>query len=239
MVISKYIITTRPEIKFRPVETECISLMNIPLTDIQACQFNKNIAEELIKYRPELIVLTSSFGASEFFKKYYNYINNPDFIAIGEKTAEIIRKYAENVEVSISGDSYGVINILSKHKNKEIALFRSNESNNIITDYLHSNAIKFHEYHIYKIIKLDGTKLMDNFFSNRCAGILITSSMEARIFHEMVNKHINDKKIYSIGEITTETLESFGYKVLLTGKSDFENMVHEIDKMNCSSGEWI
>ncbi len=47
------------------------------------------------------------------------------------------------------------------------------------------------------------------------------------------------KKIYSIGKITTSTLESLGYKVSLTGNSDFEAMLEKIDKENCSSGEWI
>ncbi|WP_337861066.1 uroporphyrinogen-III synthase [Ferroplasma sp.] len=230
MVTSKYIITTRPEIKFSPVRTECISIINIPLTELQEDGFNGNVAEEIAKYKPEIIVLTSSFGALLFFKYYYKYVNSPKFIAIGNQTAEIIKKYEGNAEVPTAKDSYGVTNLLSKHSNATIALFRSNETNNIIDDYLSSNGIKFHEYHIYKVMKLETSKLKDLFFSDQCTGILITSSMEARIFHDAIGLSIDGKKIYSIGEITAKTLIDLGYNVFLTGKSDFENMIKEIDK---------
>ncbi|HIH60633.1 MAG TPA: hypothetical protein HA289_06130, partial [Ferroplasma sp.] len=86
MDTSKFIITTRPEIKFKPVETECIDVLNIPLTEIRLSDFDNKIADEIAEERPNVIVLTSSVGASEFFKHYYKYTENPYFIAIGEKT---------------------------------------------------------------------------------------------------------------------------------------------------------
>ena len=36
-----------------------------------------------------------------------------------------------------------------------------------------------------------------------------------------------------IGKTTTETLESMGYRVCATGKSDFQSMIKYIDKINC------
>jgi uroporphyrinogen-III synthase len=233
MGISKYIITTRPAIKFNKLETECIDIKNVPLTDIMPCGFKKEIADEIIENDPRLIVLTSSYGAAEFFKNYYEYTKNPDFIAIGEKTAEIIKKYTGKVSVPTGRDSYGVNDLISKYRDLHIALFRSNESNNIIRDSLARNRINFREYYIYKIIKLENTDLRQLFLSDYCIGILITSSMEAITFHENAGDNVKGKKIYSIGKITTKTLESLGYTVYSTGNSDFESMIMNIDKINC------
>ncbi len=239
MDISRYIITTRPEIKFRYIKTKCIDLVNIPLTSIKARDFNKKIEEDLINTVPGTIVLTSSFGALEFFKNYYKFTKNSDFVAIGKKTAGIIRKYTGNVQIPTGKDSYGILDLLSRHGKTPIALFRSNESNNIIRDSLSQKGIAFREYHIYDVIQLENTGLKNSFLSRRCTGILITSSMEARIFGENIGNYTGNKKIYSIGKITANTLESMGYKVYLTGNSDFEYMIEKIDKENCSSGEWI
>ena len=239
MDTSKYIITTRPGIKFKPVKTQCINILNIPLTSIQARNFDENISKELIQAKPGVIVLTSSFGAMEFFKNYYKFTVNPVFVAIGEKTADIIRKYAGNVKVPTGKDSYGVLDLLSGYENTDITLFRSNESNNIIRESLTRRGVKFHEYHVYDVIQMENTGLKDAFLSPDCNGILVTSSMEARIFGETVGTYTGGKKIYSIGKITTSTLESMGYKVSLTGNSDFEAMLEKIDRKNCSSGEWI
>ncbi len=233
MDTSKFIITTRPEIKFKPVETECIGVLNIPLTDIRLSDFDKKIADEIAEEKPNVIVLTSSVGASEFFKHYYKYTENPYFIAIGEKTAEVIGKYTGNIEVPTSKDSYGVLEILSERSHGNIALFRSNESNNIIRDSLSRRGIKYHEYYIYKVLKLENTGLKASFLSEKCIGIFITSSMEAKAFKDHVGISTGNKKFYSIGKTTTETLESMGYRVCATGKSDFESMIKYIDKINC------
>ena len=128
MDTSKYIITTRPGIKFKPVKTQCIDILNIPLTSIQARNFDENIGKELIQAKPGVIVLTSSFGAMEFFKNYYKFTVNPDFVAIGEKTAGIIRKYAGNVKVPIV--SLNILASIDDVTNIPLQLDERNESFN-------------------------------------------------------------------------------------------------------------
>ena len=112
-------------------------------------------------------------------------------------------------------------------------MFRSNESNNIIRDSLSRRGIKYHEYYIYNVIKLKNTGLKANFLSEKCIGIFITSSTEAKAFKDYAGISNDNKKIYSIGKTTTETLESMGYRVCATGKSDFQSMIKYIDKINC------
>ncbi len=233
MDISKYIITTRPEIKFKSVKTECISIRNVPLTEIIIPGRQENIVQDIIKNKPLVVVLTSSIGAREFFKYYYKYIENPHIIAIGNQTAVEIKKYTGKVSVPMVMNSYGVINLLENYLNFRISLFRSNESNNILNEWLESHNANFNEYYLYRVVKIENTHIKELFLNDECKGILLTSSMEARIFcDEMGDVDIN-KKIYSIGKVTTETLHNLGYDVYFTGSSNFESMIKYIDNENC------
>ena len=233
MGISRYIITTRPEGKFKPMATECISIKNVPLTKIIKTGRQEEIIQDIIKNKPNAVVLTSSIGASEFFKYYYKYTEDPDIIAIGNNTADEIKKYRANVSVPTIRNSYGVIALLKKYRNSTIALFRSSESNNIINDWLEKNNINFREYHIYSVVKIESSEIKDLFLDTNCIGILLTSSMEARIFHDILGDIEITKNIYAIGNVTDETLRSYGYNVSFTGNSDFESIVKYIDSKNC------
>ena len=233
MAISEYIITTRPRIKFEPVETLCINVKNVPLTAIIKEGKNENIVKDIRKNKPSVVVLTSSIGAGEFFKHYYEYTENPDIIAIGEQTAGEVKRYTGRVSVPTAKNSYGVISLLEKYNNSRIALFRSNESNNIINDWLESHNSNFKEYYIYKVVKLENTHIKELFFNPECRGILLTSSMEARIFYREIGGSPVNKCIYAIGTVTAETLKNYGYKSCFTGNSNFESMVKYIDNKNC------
>ncbi|WP_298278656.1 uroporphyrinogen-III synthase [Ferroplasma sp.] len=233
MVTSDYIITTRPEEKFKPVNTRCISIKNVPLTKIVRTGRQEEIIQGVIQNKPEIIVLTSSVGASEFFKYYYKYIENSHIIAIGDKTAEEIKKYTGKVSVPTVRNSYGVITMLENYLNSRIALFRSNESNNIISDWLEENNANFMEYYIYNVVKIVNPGIKDLFLENDCKGILLTSSMEATIFHEVLGSADINKNIYAIGRVTEETLKKYGYYVSFTGNSDFYSIIKYIDNKNC------
>ena len=233
MDISKYVITTRPEGKFKPLNTKCISIKNAPLTRIITIGKQEDIIHDMVKNKPDVVVLTSSIGASEFFKYYYVYTENPDIIAIGNNTADEIKKYAVNVSIPTARNSYGVITLLKKYLNSRIALFRSSESNNIINEWLEKNNLNFTEYHIYSVVRIENSGIRDLFLDNNCVGILLTSSMEARLFHDMLGGIEITKNIYAIGKITENTLHNYGYKVSFTGNSDFESIIKYIDLKNC------
>ena len=233
MVTSDYIITTRPEEKFKPVNTRCISIKNVPLTKIVRTGRQEEIIQGVIQNKPEIIVITSSVGASEFFRYYYKYTESPHIIAIGDKTAYEIKKYTGTVSVPAARNSYGVITLLENHLNSRIALFRSNESNNIINDWLKQRNANFTEYYIYKVVKIENTGIKELFMDKSCRGILLTSSMEARIFHEELGDAEITKNIYAIGKVTEATLQKYGYYVSFTGNSDFYSIIKYIDNKNC------
>jgi uroporphyrinogen-III synthase len=229
----RYIVTTRPEEKFKSVSTRCISVKNVPLTKIIRTGKQEEIIQDIISKRPETIVLTSSIGASEFFRYYYKFTENPRIIAIGDKTADEIKKYTGKFSVPTAKNSYGVITMLEKYLDSRIALFRSNESNNIINDWLEERNANFREYYIYSVVKIENTQIKELLINDDCRGILLTSSMEARIFHEIMGDSKLTKNIYAIGKVTEETLQNYGYNVSFTGNSDFQSIIKYIDSKNC------
>ncbi|MEM0139469.1 MAG: uroporphyrinogen-III synthase [Ferroplasma sp.] len=229
---SKYLITTRPETKFKKIDTECIKVVNIPLSNTVPYEKDDNIAAYLLSEKPDIIVLTSSLGSSLFFKYYSTYIKNTRFVAIGNATGKSIRENGYNAEIPEKQNSFGIIDLLKKYSSFKIALFRSNEANNIVTSFLETNHYNFKQFELYGIHKIYDTGLKGLLKSENCIGILLTSSIEATIFHELVG-NIENKEIYSIGEITSQTLKDLGYRINLTGHSNFSEIVMEIDKKHC------
>ncbi len=233
---TKYLLTTRPEIKFNKIHTENINIINFPLTKIVDIKLDEKCINEIKNNNYDIIILTSSYGAEIFFNNYYRYIKEATFIPIGDKTLDVIRKYTDNYLIPDEKDSYGIINIIKNYKNKKIALFRSKKSNNILNNYLKSNNYTFYEYYIYDIENIYDTKIINLLNSSNCIGILFTSSLEADIFFNILKNNKIHKNIFAIGKITEETVIRHGYNTTFTGNSNFEETVKEIDK---NSGEWI
>ncbi len=233
---TKYLITTRPEIKFNKIYTENIKIINFPLTEIVDIKLDKEIINEIKNNNYEIIILTSSYGAETFFNNYYKYTKKVMFIPIGNKTLDVIKKYNNNYIIPDEKDSYGIINIIKNYKDKKIALFRSKKSNNILSNYLKNNNYNFYEYYIYDIKNIYDSKIIDLINNDNCIGILFTSSLEANVFFDILKNKKTDKKFFSIGKITEKTINDHGYKTDFTGNSNFEETIKEIDK---NSGEWI
>ena len=58
------------------------------------------------------------------------------------------------------------------------------------------------EYYIYNVVKIENPGIKDLFLENDCKGILLTSSMEAKIFHEVLGSAEINKNIYAIGRVS-------------------------------------
>ncbi len=233
---TKYLITTRPEIKFNKIRTENIKIINFPLTVMVNIKLSEECINRIKTEDPDIIILTSSYGAELFFNNYYIYVKKPVFIPVGDRTLDVIRRYTDNYIIPDEKDSYGIIDLIKKYGNKKIALFRSKKSNNILRNYLKDNNYNFHEYYIYDIEGIYNDKILELLNNNNCTGIFFTSSLEADIFFDILKNNRIKKNIFAIGKITEKTIIDHGYNVNFTGNSNFEETVREIDK---NSGEWI
>ncbi|SMD31595.1 uroporphyrinogen-III synthase [Picrophilus oshimae] len=217
---TRFIVTIRPAEKYNEIKGSCFDVINIPVTRIV------DLEPPVIDYKPDVIVLTSEHGADLFFK-YYNL--KGIFMAIGRKTGDEIKRHGINPLIPKDESSYGLINLLDKYKDKRIAMFRSMKSNNIIRDYLIKNHFDFKEYFLYDIVPVN-SDICNYINDDKCMGVVITSSMEAEIIVSMCH---GIKNAFAIGRVTEEKLRSMNINVIKTGKSDFIDLIKEIDKMYC------
>ncbi|MGC8608784.1 MAG: hypothetical protein ACP5UV_02810, partial [Thermoplasmata archaeon] len=69
--------------------------------------------------------------------------------------------------------------------------------------------------------------------SKDCIGILLTSSMEARIVSEALRSC--GRKVFAIGHPTAETLRNEGINPILEGNSDFAATIKKIENVICQA----
>ena len=80
-LISDTVIPGRVVIIYLEVSITTYPLFYMFYNRIQVLRnFDENISKELIQAKPGVIVLTSSFGAMQFFKNYYKFTAIPDNI---------------------------------------------------------------------------------------------------------------------------------------------------------------
>lgn len=200
---------------------------------IKIVEKNLDILEEKFKdFSYDYLVFTSKNAAKIFF---YKLIENHDIrdigkvkiAAIGEKTKKEIEKY--NLKVDIVPRNFVGENLLDEmgkfvKKDDKIFFPHSNLSRKKIIDGLDNIGI-LDEVEIYDNIKEE--KLDQDLDFDE---IIFTSSSCVNNFVEIYGKEtLNNKKIYSIGQITTKTIENHGLEVYK--ESEKQSMDFLIEKI--------
>ena len=198
---------------------------------IKIVEKNLDILEEKFKdFSYDYLVFTSKNAVKIFFD---NLIENHDIrdigkvkiAAIGEKTKKEIEKY--NLKVDIVPRNFVGENLLDemgKYVKKDDKIFfpHSNLSRKKIIDGLDNIGI-LDEVEIYDNIKEE--KLDRDFDFDE---IIFTSSSCVNNFVEIYGKEaLNNKKIYSIGQITTKTIENHGLEVYKESKKQSMDFLME------------
>ena len=198
---------------------------------IKIVEKNLDILEEKFKdFSYDYLVFTSKNAVKIFFD---NLIENHDIrdigkvkiVAIGEKTKKEIEKY--NLKVDIVPRNFVGENLLDemgKYVKKDDKIFfpHSNLSRKKIIDGLDNIGI-LDEVEIYDNIKEE--KLDRDFDFDE---IIFTSSSCVNNFVEIYGKEaLNNKKIYSIGQITTKTIENHGLEVYKESKKQSMDFLME------------
>lgn len=200
---------------------------------IKIVEKNLDILDEKFKdFSYDYLVFTSKNAVKIFFD---NLIENHDIrdigkvkiAAIGEKTKKEIEKY--NLKVDIVPRNFVGENLLDEmgkfvKKDDKIFFPHSNLSRKKIIDGLDNIGI-LDEIEIYDNIKEE--KLDQDFDFDE---IIFTSSSCVNNFVEIYGKEtLNNKKIYSIGQITTKTIENHGLEVYKESeKQSMDSMIEKI-----------
>ena len=240
-----YLITTRPAEKNRQtVMADCFYVKNIPLTriveNIDINEFKHHIED----YSPDFIVITSSIGSQIFLRAGIS--GNFTIMCIGKKTAEPFLDSRFKVLVAKEQNSTGLATLVSRHatKTSRIALCRSRQHNEVLDKYLTSNGFDYRCFDLYDIVEVHPPDLEAAIIDQKCRGIIITSSMEARSLSKELGSKLNSvqltKKIFCIGRPTYEAARRLGLNCEATNNErDVAAIIEEISKKHCNSGEWI
>lgn len=242
MTGERFIITTRPAEKVRKAaHTETFEIINCPLTSMNEVRPTPEALALLREFQPKVIVLTSEYGAEIFFKDYSHLLNLKDsrFIAIGPSTARIIEKYGYEPQIPEKKDSYGIAELIGKtaEKDERVGLFRSNKPNRFLDNFLTNEGFEFIDFILYEIKEEKSAGILEFLKSEKCFGVILTSSLEAEIFRKIVQiagilDYVNNRiKVFPIGKRTLETMDKLGIKPSEPfGDSDLDDLIGEISK---------
>lgn len=240
-----FIITTRPEEKYRSLSGYCFEIVNIPVTKVQISSNIKDIKDRLTRFNPNIIVLTSSTGSDIFLKLGLN--RSLRFICIGEKTALPLQNSGFKTEVPIEMNSYGLGKYIKSYvpEDQKIALCRSNQHDNYLDKYLGEAGYVFKDFPLYSLKKIPCDSILSYIEIENFMGIIFTSSLETKIVVNFLAEKgkldmLHNKNIFSIGKMTSNMLMKYGINTQsLVSESNFEAIVKEISDKYCNSGEWI
>ncbi|MHB1492201.1 MAG: uroporphyrinogen-III synthase [Thermoplasmataceae archaeon] len=244
------IISTRPREKWIPPHNiDNLNIVNIPLTKLIVRKIGVPDIVSINNFSPDVIILTSSFGASIFLDSVWTQIKRAEiqFISVGESTANTLEKTGIESFTPVNRSSEGIIEMIKERigTNKRFLILRSNRGNTIINDFFNSNGVEFEEKILYDIYQDEESAptIIDLFRHKPPEGIILTSSMEAEIFFNILrNGNIgfpHDFLIFAIGKPTSQKIRSFGYSgKIITGDSNFDGILKKIEEMK-NSGEWI
>ncbi len=243
-----FLITTRPAEKNRETaNASCFEIKNVPLTRIVGNANPRTLRDQIEKYSPDFVVLTSSIGSEIFLKAAIPGSGSFRIMCIGKRTAEPFLRSGLEVLVPIEQNSSGLIELISLQSRKEsrIALCRSKQHNTILDEYLASEGHNYRCFDLYEIEELHSTDLEEMLFKKECKGLILTSSMEAvslahLLGNDIHSKEFRGKTIFCIGKPTYETATRQGFDCeILNNEGDVEAIIEEISEKHCNSGEWI
>ncbi|KAA8923466.1 uroporphyrinogen-III synthase [Thermoplasma sp.] len=221
----KYVLSTRPEEKANTVDGGCFSVLNVPVTRLEPIDIDY---DSVIGQDVECLAFTSSYGARLFFERASR--KNFGYLGIGRSTCEEIRKNGYDCEYPERMDSEGLADlILSRCRNVKVALIRSENANEIVNERIRGR-IDFIDIRNYRVVPT-GIDIAAYLMDEGCLGIIVTSSMEARISIPAIRA--SGRPVFSIGSVTSKTLEEAGIHPTISGNSDFEDLVEKIRRYIC------
>ena len=227
---NKVIVTTRPAIKSRSTrEPFGTRILNIPLTEIVPLEQDWNAVRE---FNPDILVFTSTVAGNIFMEASpLNQSANPKVVAIGMKTAEVLKKRFSDVCVPEDQSSSGIIDYFrsTDFGSRRIALFTSARSNRLVNNFLKENGYNFMQVDLYDARPSPGKEIIECLFRDEVLGIILTSSQEAEIFASIAGTYRNRKPLFAIGKTTADTMRRLGLDVSEPlGKSDLGGLAEEI-----------
>lgn len=245
------IISTQPAEQakklFGLMPSQDVEFISMPLIKTKTVELNKINVTSINKINDfDWIIFTSKRGVAGLFKLLKdmnlskNQLINLKFAVIGEPTAAELINYGFKADYINKGNTSkeflfyllrDVINNCDK-----VLMPLGNLASNYIPDAL-SEIATITRIDVYETIKLKeiNKKILNRIDKDDYHLLVFTSPSAFENFIEITNYKPNEKnlRILSIGQTTTNAIQSLGFEVLLTAKkSTIEGLTKEIEKFN-------
>jgi len=202
----------------------------IPFIKIVLNKEGINRIADLNKF--DAIIVTSQTSARILVEHGFKHNN---VIAIGKKTAEVLRKAKIDPKIPSKFDSKTLYNeFKDKLKGLKVAIVRSDKGDPILLDL----PAKVEEVILYKI-EMENDKIQREFIkSMNFDAIIFSSRMIARSFIDLANdlnidirEKLKNKIVIAIGPPTKRFLEKHGIKPLMPDEYTFEGVLRLLMKL--------
>ena len=196
----------------------------IPFIKIVLNKESINRIADLNKF--DVVIVTSQTSARILVEHGFRHDN---VIAIGKKTAEILRKAKINPKIPSKFDSRTLYNeFKDKLKGLKVAIVRSDKGDPILLNF----PAKVEEIILYKI-KSENGKIQREFIKSMDFDVIIFSSrMIARSFIDLatdlnidIREKLKNKIVIAIGPPTKRILEKYGIYTLMPDEYTFEGIL--------------
>ncbi len=148
-------------------------------------------------------------------------------VAIGKKTAEVLRKCGYDVLTPSSFDSKTLVEEFRRVlSGKKVVAIRSNAGSDVLREL--SKICDFREVVAYEIRKVKGEeqiKEVEKVRSGFYDFVVFSSSMIAENFFELYGDGEIPAKLIAIGPPTAKKIESFGFKAVMPDEYTFDGIV--------------
>lgn len=203
--------------------------VEFPVIKIEDLSNESTICEEIKKVNEyNYVIFTSQNGVKIFFERMYNLgldnrqLSDAKIVAIGNTTAEEIKKYHINPDIVpsnyVAESIYKEVAPLLSVSDK-ILIPRAKEARNYLVDEL-EKICTVKELKIYQTVLGQGIEkkeeIKELILNNKIDYITFTSSSTVKNLINMLDNHtdiLNKTKLISIGPITSKTIIDHGLKV--------------------------
>ena len=242
--MQKILITTRPAVKAADggIFSSCLRVVNCHLTRVRYRMNGDDLLESLDSFMPSTIVFTSSIASVFALKKLPpRALSGRGIYCIGDSSAAPFIAAGYSPLVPDHKDSAGLAALVLSHSvlGQKIAVIRSTLGSDVFRKRLEAVGMEVKEIKLYSLSKSIDPAIYEYLCSRELAGVLVTSSLEARILSGILDEiecglNRDNIRFFAIGRPTRDELEGCGIKVSPPlGNSDVRRLVSEIEKMLC------
>lgn len=190
----------------------------------------------------EVLIITSQTAASILLEKVPEVFEGREVIAIGKKTADMLKKSGVESKIPPRFDSASIYSHFRDGlRGRKVAILRSDRGNEVLLKL--NEVAELQEIQIYRIVKLKGEeqrKAVLAVVNEEVDAAVFSSRMMVQAFMEVAEElNVRDEavkalnKIFSIaiGPPTRDRLRSYGVEALMPEEYTFDGVIDLLESL--------